>query len=199
MFIRPFSRTHRLVRIAFPILGLALFACAKPEGETASQQRAHIRQMDGEIKSEVFAKYPEARSLVSNSYGYATFTNIETKLSIVGSGNGYGLATNRKSGKQTFMSMRKLHVGFGAGVQEFDLLMVFKSKENFDQFIESGWQFGGGADAAVKRREGEGQQIGIQAPIDPSLDPTVFQLTEAGISVGATAEGFKFSVDDDLN
>lgn len=39
----------------------------------------------------------------------------------------------------------------------------------------------------------------MQAALDPEMDPAVFEVTDAGIGVGATAEGFKFSVDDELN
>ena len=38
-----------------------------------------------------------------------------------------------------------------------------------------------------------------EAALDPAMDPAVFQVTDVGISIGATAEGFKFSVDDELN
>ena len=199
--MRRFDRTLSIsaVTISLACVAVAVLACAKPEGETPKQKRSSIQNANRSILDDVYSKQPEARRLVGNSYGYATFTNIETKLGLFGSGNGYGLATHRGSGKQTYMKMRKVHVGFGGGVQEFDLLMIFKSKANFDQFLESGWQFGAGADAAAKTRQEGGVETGVQAAIDENLDPIVFQVTQAGVSVGATAEGFKFSVDDELN
>ena len=198
--LRTFPGVVRRFWLPLSLCGVvALGACARPEGDTPSQQRAHINQANTDILNAIYGEYPQARDLVNGSVGYATFTNIETKLSIVGGGNGYGVATDRRSGKKIYMTMRKLHVGFGAGVQEFDLLLVFKTRDNFDEFIESGWQFGAGADASVKERDGEGGDIGMQAALDPSMDPAVFQVTEAGIMVGATAEGFKFSKDDELN
>lgn len=179
-------------------LGLGLLACRTPKGSTATEKRRHVVATNRDVLESVYAAEPGARAQVDKSIGYATFSNIETKIAFLTSGNGYGMAVDRRSGARTFMSMRKFGAGIGAGVQEFQLLMVFKSPETFERFLDSGWQFGGGAEAALEHRESEeGGQADMQVNIE--MDPIVYQVTEAGIALSATVEGFKFSKDDELN
>jgi lipid-binding SYLF domain-containing protein len=117
---------------------------------------------------------------------------------LAGSGNGYGLAVDRKTNKLTYMSLRKLQVGFGAGIQEFRMLVIFKDRAKFDDFAGGSWSFGGGADVALQQRDQEeGIDGGLQATA--MLDPIVYQITEAGINLSATADGVRYAPDDELN
>jgi lipid-binding SYLF domain-containing protein len=99
-----------------------------------------------------------------------------------GTGNGYGLLTDKSANKQTFMRMTKLQVGFGLGVQQLSLLLVFQSEDTLKRFMEDGWTFGGGASAALKSN-----QKGPDAPdYDKSMqstldqDPLIYQVTNMG-------------------
>jgi lipid-binding SYLF domain-containing protein len=187
-----------MVALALAAL-LIMPGCRTPEGDTAAEKRANIKRANSEILNAIYADQPGAKSQVAGSVGYATFSTIETKTMIVGSGNGYGLATDRRSGKSTFMNVRKLHVGFGAGIQNLKVLMIFNKKENFDNLLAGGWSFGGGADASLKTADDEEKVVdtGMQASLD--ADPIIYQLTEKGVALGATGEGLKFSVDEELN
>ncbi len=172
--------------------------CRTPEGSTPAQQRQHIRTESTQILEAVYADHPEARKAVSSAAGYGTFSNIEYKLMLGGSGNGYGLAVDRKTNKLTYMKLNKLQVGFGAGIQEFRMLVVFKDRAKFDAFAQGGWQFGGGADVALEHRgEEEGIDGGLQASLE--MDPIVYQITEAGINLSATVDGIRYAQDDALN
>jgi hypothetical protein len=53
------------------------------------------------------------------------------------------LLLNKKTNEKTYMKMRELHPGFGFGGQHFKTLFIFDTKEAFESFIESGWEFGG--------------------------------------------------------
>lgn len=178
-------------------VGLGAVSCRTPEGDTAGEQRAHIKKVNTEILSTVYKAQPEARALVDSAAGYGTFSNIETKTMFLGSGNGYGLAVDRATGKRTFMKLRKIQIGLGVGIQEFQLLVIFKDPAKFKEFVAGGWQFGGGADAALEHREEDGAQAGVQ--LSAKMDPVVIQLTEAGVSIGATVDGIKYSQNDELN
>jgi lipid-binding SYLF domain-containing protein len=186
-----------LVALLSSAVLVAALGCRTPEGDTVAERRAHIRSTNTEILNAVYASQPFAKDQVAGSTGYATFSTFEMKLMVAGSGNGYGQATDRGSGKVTFMNVRKLHAGFGAGIQNLQTLFIFKKRETFNEFVAGGWTFGGGADASLKQQDEEGIDIGGQASLE--ADPIIYQVTEAGIALGLTGEGLKFSVDEELN
>jgi lipid-binding SYLF domain-containing protein len=188
------------------VLFLALFAlavpgCKTPEGETGDEQRASIRKNGKEILAKVYSAHGEAKAQVAESVGYATFSTINAKILFGGTGNGYGILTEKPSGTQTFMRMARVQVGLGLGVQELSVLLIFKSKEKLAEFKEKGWTFGGGASAAMiseaASEEDPAVDKSIQATVD--LDPLVYQVTDAGVNLSATLDGVKFSRDAALN
>ncbi len=63
------------------------------------------------------------------------------------------------------------------------------------RFIDTGWEFGGHADAAAKA-EGKGTAVGGEVLIDKV---TINQLTKAGLALQATMKGIKYWKDDALN
>ena len=190
------------VLVGLALVGtLALTACKTPEGDTGEEQRAAIRKSNQEILNKVYAGYDSAKGEVGSSVAYATFSSIDAKILFGGTGNGYGLLTDKSTGKQTFMRMTKLQVGIGLGVQELSLLLIFQSKEALKRFMEDGWTFGGGASAALKS-----DQTGPDAPAyDKSMqstldqDPLIYQVTNMGVNLSATLQGIKFSRDSALN
>jgi hypothetical protein len=64
-----------------------------------------------------------------------------------------------------------------------------------DRFINSGWQFGGHADAAAKASD-KGGAVGGEVLAD---NITIFQLTETGLALQATVKGTKYWKDAELN
>lgn len=192
LFARP------LVMLVAATALAAAAGCRTPEGTTPAERRDHIVRESSKILEAVYAAQPTAREKVAESAGYGTFSNIEFKLMLAGSGNGYGLAVDRKTNQRTFMRLNKLQVGFGAGVQEFRMLVVFKDRAKFEKFVDGGWQFGGGADASLQHREKEsGVDTGVQASAE--MDPLVYQVTEAGVNLSATVDGIRYRVDKELN
>jgi len=198
--------TPQIHRVLMVMCLSALFAlgapgCKTPAGETGDEQRASIRKDGREILAKVYAAHPEAKSQVSDSVGYATFSTLNAKILFGGTGNGYGILTERPSGKQTFMRMNRVQVGLGMGIQELSVLLIFKSKEKLSQFKEQGWTFGGGASAAMisekASKDDPAVDKSIQATVD--LDPLVYQVTDAGVNLSATLDGVKFSRDAALN
>jgi len=183
------------------LLALAAPGCKTPEGETGDEQRASIRKNGREILAKVYAAHPEAKGQVADSVAYATFSTLNAKILFGGTGNGYGILTERPSGKQTFMRMNRVQVGLGMGIQELSVLLIFKSKEKLSEFKEQGWTFGGGASAAMisekASKDDPAVDKSIQATVD--LDPLVYQVTDAGVNLSATLDGVKFSRDAALN
>ncbi len=180
---------------------LSLSGCKTPEGQTGDEQRASIRKSSKEILGKVYSAYGESRSQVEKSAGYATFTTINAKILFGGTGNGYGILTEKPSGKQTFMRMTRLQVGLGMGIQELSVLLVFKSKEKLAEFKEKGWTFGGGASAAMVSETASTDDPAVDKSMQATVDrdPLVYQVTNAGVNLSATLEGVKFSRDSSLN
>ena len=61
--------------------------------------------------------------------------------------------------------------------------------------MQSGWSFGGQADAAAKAGD-KGGAVGGEAVLNRV---SVYQLTESGLALQATVKGTRFWQDSDLN
>ena len=126
--------------------GIDLFS---PKGDSVEDKRAKARKDRDEILAKLYGAQPGAKEKIKNAAGYATFNNKNLNLFLLSSGRGYGIITD-KSGKETFMSMGSLGGGVGAGIKDLSVVFIFKNADTMKQFIESGWQFGGEADASAK-------------------------------------------------
>ena len=87
------------------------------------------------------------------------------------------------------MRMAEAGAGLGAGVKNVRTIFVFHTKEAFEKFVNSGWEFGAHADAAAKADDKGGAVWGM----------TIYQITEAGLALQATLKGTQFYKDDELN
>ena len=110
-------------------------------------------------------------------------------------GGGYGVVKNNRTGKHTYMKMGEAGIGLGLGVKDFRAVFVFHSRDVLQRFIDSGWEFGGHADAAAKAGE-KGAAVGGEVLID---GVTIYQLTESGLALQATLKGTKYWKDAELN
>ncbi len=109
--------------------------------------------MKQDTLKDLYQYHPAAEKKVANSAGYAVFSNVGINLLLLSTANGYGVAHNNETGKDTYMKMWSGGVGVGAGVKDFRGIFVFTTKEAFDSFVESGWQAGAQGDAAAKAGE----------------------------------------------
>ncbi|MBY6212129.1 lipid-binding SYLF domain-containing protein [Microbulbifer agarilyticus] len=168
-------------------------ACAAP-GQTGDDQRRHIQQTERQVLDELYRLQPELRGELAQAPGYAVFSNVNVNLLLASASTGYGVAVNN-GGKRTYMKMGEVGVGLGFGVKDFRALFVFDSPEVMDRFVESGWSFGGHADAAAKAQD-KGAAVGGEVVVDGMR---VYQLTESGIALQATLKGTKYWKDRALN
>jgi lipid-binding SYLF domain-containing protein len=169
-----------------------------PGGESVDEKRAKVRKDRDEILAKLYASHPEAKGKIESAAGYGTFANMNLHLFVLSSGHGYGMITD-KSGKETFMSMGSLGGGLGIGGKQLSLVFIFKNADVMNKFIESGWQFGGEADATAK----SGQQ-GAAAAKEGGVDKEgnlfeIYQMTDTGVALQATVAGTKYWKDKDLN
>jgi len=94
------------------------------------------------------------------------------------------------------MKMLEVQAGLGLGAKKFRLVWVFDSQKDFNNFVNSGYEFGGQASAAAK----SGAQGGAYAgAVSVSPGVWLYQLTDTGLAAEITAKGTKYYKDDELN
>lgn len=179
-------------------LSLGLQACAPaPVSQyQVDEQRADIRAMANETIAQLYRQYPDSRRQIQRAAGYAVFSNFGFKVLFMGSATGEGLAVNHATRRETFMRMVELQPGYGFGVQRFRLVFVFETPQAFDQFVQSGWEFGANAMAAARSPT---QQMGSQLGVSVSPGVLMYQISEQGAIVGVSITGAKYYPDPNLN
>lgn len=164
--------------------------------KSADKERDEIRQMSEKVLKKLYSVEPGAKKVIDGAAGYAVFSNIGTKILVVGGGTGKGIAVNRKTKAETFMKMVELQTGLGFGVKKFQLVWVFASQAALDGFVNSGWEFGGQATAAAQY---QGEGAATQGALSVSPGVWLYQLTDDGLALELTVKGTKYYKDDDLN
>ena len=164
--------------------------------ETKEEKQAEARKRANETLERLYKAQPSARSAVNSAVGYAVFTSRSVKILLGGTGRGSGIAVEKAGNKVTYMKMTELAAGLGMGVKKFSVVFVFENKKAFDDFVNSGWQFGGQTTAAAKSGKGGGS---LQGAVSVAPGVWMYQMTEKGLALELTGKGTKYSKDDDLN
>jgi hypothetical protein len=98
----------RISIVFFVSLALVLAAgCRSPKGTTPQEKRNYTENMRKEALAELYKEHPEARSQLNNAPGYAVFSNVGSKIFMLATGSGFGVAVNNRTGKKTYMKMRR--------------------------------------------------------------------------------------------
>jgi len=170
-----------------------------PKGETQNEKRAAIRRERDEILAKLYQAHPDTKAKIEKAVGYATFNNKSLKIVLLSAGAGYGLVVDRQTGKETFMDMGTLGGGLGLGAKSMRAVFIFKDAGVMKKFVESGWQFGGEADASAKAAQ-KGGAAAKEGAVDTGGNLfEIYQLTETGFALQATIAGTKYWKDKDLN
>jgi lipid-binding SYLF domain-containing protein len=175
------------------MLALCLAGCVT--GDTPEQKRAVVRQMRTEVLNDLYRNKPDVRQQVSDATGYAVFSNANVNLILASFGGGYGVVHDNRSGADTYLKMGEVGLGFGAGIKDFRIVMVFHNSDAFARFMDYGLAVGAQADAAAVASD-KGAAVGGELQLD---NITVYQLTEAGLALQATIKGTKYWPDPELN
>lgn len=193
-----------MARFIAPLLlaALALPAMAGlfgPKGDDNEEKRANVRKQRDEILAKLYAKHPEAKDAISKAAGYGAFNNKSMNLFLLSTGHGYGVVVDNKTSKETFMAMGSLGGGVGMGAKDLSVVFIFKNADTMKKFIETGWQFGGEADATAKAGD-KGAAAAKEAGVDTGANLfTIYQLTDTGVALQATVAGTKYWKDKKLN
>ena len=168
------------------------------KGDSPEEKRAAVRKGRDEILAKLYAAYPDAKDKVQKAAGYGTFNNKNMNLFLLSTGHGYGMVVD-KSGTETFMAMGSLGGGVGIGAKDLSVVFIFKNADVLKKFIETGWQFGGEADATAKAGD-KGAAAAKEAAADTGANVfEIYQMTDTGVALQATVAGTKYWKDKDLN
>lgn len=200
-----------------------------PRGDSAEEKRQVVQKQRDEMLAECYRMKPELKERMRNAAGYATFKQTDVNLFLLASGRGYGVLRNNKTGKDTYMCVASLGGGLGLGVKDLRVIFIFNDQKVMEQFLQSGWQFGGKGDASAKYKDtGVSAEGNVKANVDfkegtvaagVSSDTRagtketdqaglaigtaggmeIYQFTESGLSLQATVQGTKYWKDSKLN
>jgi lipid-binding SYLF domain-containing protein len=179
-----------LVVIAF------VTGCGPSKELTVPQRQQVIVDMEKETLQRLYSEKASTKNEIRNAEGYGVFSNANVNIIFVSAGGGYGVVVDNSTSKRTYMNMALGGLGLGLGVKDYRQVLVFKSKEVMYEFVQSGWEFGGHADAAAKAGETGGELSGEGAI---GSDIVAYSMTESGLALQATVTGTKYWKDDDLN
>ena len=195
------------VPMACAVIGLlALTGCYKAKGETAGDKRTFIRTMQHATLAELIKEKPGVKDRLNKAVGYAVFSDVNVKILAMASGQGYGVAVDNATRKETFMRMAELGGGFGLGVSDLRAVMIFHDKQTFKNFIETGMEFSGKASAEAQsgdkgmaaRQEVKAAGAGAD-DVQMLQNVEVYQITKNGVMAQAMLYGTKSWKDNELN
>jgi lipid-binding SYLF domain-containing protein len=183
-------------RIMVLTMAFALAAPGVALGATKAETQAEVQKAAQAALAAVYKAEPSARKAVESAAGYAAFSNFGMKILLVGGGSGEGIAVNNKTKATTYMKMAELQAGLGLGAKKFQLVWVFETEQALNNFVNSGWEFGGQATAAAKAGD---KGSAYQGAIAVSPGVWIYQVTDKGLALELTAKGTKYYKDSDLN
>jgi lipid-binding SYLF domain-containing protein len=183
------------LRVSIAVASIVLCAFTVV-AKTKEEKQAEARKKAEATLQRLYKAKPSAQAAINKAAGYAVFNNGGAKILVAGAGKGSGIAVNKATKKVTYMKMREIQAGFGMGVKKFSTIFVFENAKALENFINSGWEFGGQTTAAAKTGDGGGS---MQGAVSVSEGVWMYQLTEKGLALELTGKGTKYSKDDDLN
>ena len=163
--------------------------------KTVAQQREAILTKSTQTLQDLYNAQPKAKQVVEKGIAYATFSNFGMKILIAGGGTGSGVVIP-KNGKPIYMNMAEVQAGLGLGIKSFQNIFVFQTEAALNDFVNSGWTFGGQVTAAAKY-EKDGDAYQDASVVAPGV--LMYQLTGSGLAVEITGKGTKYYKDSKLN
>jgi lipid-binding SYLF domain-containing protein len=162
-----------------------------------AKKQAEIKKAAQTAMERFYKAKPELKGQVAKAPGYAVFTTFGISFLIGGAG-GSGITHDNTSKKVTYMKMAQASAGAQIGASQSETLIVFKSGKALAQFVDKGWEFGGGG--AVEAGAG-GKTAGLPDAGGENViaESVYYTLTKNGVQIGGAVAGTKFWKDSDLN
>jgi lipid-binding SYLF domain-containing protein len=182
-------------RTALMIAACAALVSTSSLAADPAAKRAEIRKMCDEAVAALIKAKPEMKQRIDGAPGYGCFTSFGMSFFVGGAG-GSGLVHDRAAKKDIYMNMGAATGGLDFGVKSYREVLVFKDSATLKKFVESGWEFGGGASATAKAG---GKGAGGDAAEVTSGPIEVYPITSTGLALGVAAGARKYWKDKDLN
>ena len=182
--------------VAICVAAITLAAVVSSGRISPDQRREKTRKMASATLAELYNLQPASEGVIQKSAGYAVFDNKGTDLLFVSTAGGSGVAVNSRTSQETFMKMTSAGAGLGLGVQDCRVVFRFETPRALSQFVNSGWDSSGQADAFAKAKESGSANSGA-ANVAPGV--WVYQITRNGLAPQLALHGTKYFKDDDLN
>lgn len=189
------TTTRFLNLLSAAVLALLVAGCATTSSESTSGKQAELRQATQKSLGKFYQADPQLQADVASAPGYAVFTTYGLSF-IVGGAGGKGLVHNNQTGTDTFMDMAQASAGAQIGAAETDTLIIFKTAEAMQKFIDKGWVAGAGA---VAQAGAKGESSGPGKGEDVIADARYYTLTPNGLQAGVAVAGTKYWKSSDLN
>jgi lipid-binding SYLF domain-containing protein len=187
-----------LIAAATVAIFLGLSACSTTpiSKSDKEQQQDSVRDMANQTLAQLYTTQPAAKDAITNSAGYAVFSDFGFKVIFMGGAGGKGLAVNNATKQETFMKMAEFQPGLGLGAAKFRIVFVFETPEAFNTFVTSGWEAGANAMATAKTQTEGGALAGA---VTVSEGVKMLQLDDKGLIVGVSLTAAKYYKDKELN
>jgi lipid-binding SYLF domain-containing protein len=186
-------KIHNMITIA--TLAVMAAACAHMSPSEKVQKQANVRQAAQTTLDKFYQAEPKLRDEVASAPGYAVFTTYGASL-LVGGAGGKGIAHDNRTNTDTFMDMGQASAGVQAGIAQSETLIVFKTPEAMQKFVDKGWELGAGG---VAQAGAGGKSVGPGSGENVIADARYYTLTPNGLQAGVAVAGTKFWKDKELN
>jgi len=181
--------------VSIAVLALVVAACATTSTEDKGNKQAEVHQATQKSLPKFYQADPQLQTAVTSSPGYAVFTTYGVSF-IVGGAGGKGLVHNNQTGTDTFMDEAQASAGAQIGAAETDTLIIFKTTEAMQKFIDKGWVAGAGA---VAQAGAKGESSGPGQGENVIADAKYYTLTPNGLQAGVAVAGTKYWKSAQLN
>ncbi len=191
--------SHPAWRLLAPVL-LVFWALMMAAAPARGQARESLTVDEAGMVFREVATIPEAGipyALLQQAEGFAIIPRVIKAGFIVGGRFGRGVVVVRgldgNWSNPVFVTLAGGGVGFQAGAQATDLILVFTSRRSIDGFLQGRGKFTLGADAAVAAGP-IGRQL--EAGTDVRLESEILSYSRSrGLFAGVSLEGAALSVD----
>ncbi|RPJ85651.1 MAG: hypothetical protein EHM18_09845 [Acidobacteria bacterium] len=173
-------------------------------GTDAGQEtdQAELARKSAEVLREI-TQAPDKSiptELLEEAKGIAVIPNVIKGAFIVGGRWGEGMMLGRGAdgswnSNPSFIEISGASIGFQAGVESTDLVLVFTSKDSIDALLDGKLKLGGEAAVAAGP---VGRQAGVSTDIKAS-GPIYSYSRNKGVFAGVSLDGAVISIDDSAN
>jgi lipid-binding SYLF domain-containing protein len=192
-------KTHLMGRLTYTaVLAVVvlMLAAVSAWGASKAEKQKEVQKVSRETLARLYKAQPSAKKAIEGAAGYAVFSNFGMKILVAGGGSGSGIAVDNKTKKATYMKMVEVQAGLGMGVKKFRVVFVFDTQKGLNDFVNSGWEFGGQTTAAAKAGD---QGLALSGAVSVAPGVWMYQLTDTGLAAEITGKGTKYYKDSDLN